>query len=329
MVVRSPKRTLTVTVLARQPPPRAGASPRRRTCARRGRAGPSWSWRSTAKVSSWPTDFASRLATTGRGSSPRASAASWRPLATPTRPAQGVLGDGGQVPHRHHPEGVQAPGGGRAHPPQGPHRHRVEEGQLLVGQDHHDARARAGALGGEHRLGGPRRQLGQQLGPGHAHGAVEVQVVAHRLADGPGHVGGWAEEAAGPGDVEEGLVEGDALDHRSEAVEHRVEVLAHLRVAGEAARQEDGVRAAAPGLDRRHGRVDAEGARLVGAGGHDARVRRRRPRSPGARPARGRRGPPPAAKKASMSTCITVQASTLRVDGRRSDHGGTASRVSH
>ncbi len=77
----------------------------------------------------------------------------------------------------------------------------------------------------------------------------------------------WTEDPTGPGDVEEGLVQGDALHQRGEIVEDFVELHADLGVAGEASRQEDGVRAPPAGFDRGHGRVDAEGPGFVGAGG--------------------------------------------------------------
>ena len=76
----------------------------------------------------------------------------------------------------------------------------------------------------------------------------------------------------GTADVEEGLVQGDALHERREGVEDGVQALAVVVVAIEPGREEDGVGAQAAGPDRGHGRVHPEHAGLIGAGGHHAAV---------------------------------------------------------
>ena len=58
------------------------------------------------------------VGTTGSGSSPRASAARWAPLALPETAHHRVGRDGGQVAHGAHAEVVQALRRGRAHAPQ-------------------------------------------------------------------------------------------------------------------------------------------------------------------------------------------------------------------
>jgi hypothetical protein len=74
----------------------------------------------------------------------------------------------------------------------------------------------------------------------------------------------------GAGHVEERLVEADPLHEGRVAAEDLEDLGADLAVAGVAARQEQRVRAQAPGVRRRHGREDAVGTGLVRRGRHHA-----------------------------------------------------------
>ena len=79
-----------------------------------------------------------------------------------------------------------------------------------------------------------------------------------------------AERGAAAGHVEERLVQADRLDQRRVGREDRHHLLGQLAVALRAAGQEDAVRAAARRRAQRHGRLDAELARLVRGGHHHA-----------------------------------------------------------
>src|SRR5262249_14410264 len=62
---------------------------------------------------------------------------------------------------------------------------------------------------------------------------------AHRLAQAAPGLGRRAEEARGPGEVEEGLVEREPFDERREAAEDLEDALGLARVAAHVAAQED------------------------------------------------------------------------------------------
>jgi hypothetical protein len=186
----------------------------------------------------------------------------------PQRADEGVDRQGGQVPDGAHGEAVESPPGGRPHAPEGAHGVAVEEDQLVLGADDDHARPGhgAGAAGaGLGRLGG---ELRRQLAGGHPDRAAEAELVGDEPPQAPGDAGGLAEQAAGAGHVEEGLVERQPLDERGHGAEQVEDLLADLGVAPVAAPQEDGRGAEALGPGRRHGRVDAVAAGLVGRRRH-------------------------------------------------------------
>ena len=63
------------------------------------------------------------------------------------------------------------------------------------------------------------RDLGHELGRGHADRDRQLQLVVDRGLDGARHLDGRAEERLGAGHVEEGLVDGDLLDGRRVATQ--------------------------------------------------------------------------------------------------------------
>jgi hypothetical protein len=79
-----------------------------------------------------------------------------------------------------------------------------------------------------------------------------------------------AEQLGRGGDVEEGLIDRELLDQLGVALEDRHDPLGDLGVELHAGVQVDGVGAAPVGLGDRHGRVDAELAGRVVAGGDHA-----------------------------------------------------------
>ena len=71
-------------------------------------------------------------------------------------------------------------------------------------------------------------------------------------------------------DIHEGLVDGDLLDQRREVAQALHDLVGHLAVIAAVVRDDQQARAQAQGPAHRHGRVDAEAAGGVGAGGHHA-----------------------------------------------------------
>ena len=146
----------------------------------------------------------------------------------------------------------------------------MEEGELLVGRHHHDTATGPDAEPVGHRLGRFGRQLGHQFAPTHTHRARQSELAAHPLTYGLGDGRAVSQQLAGSGHVQEGLIERDAFDQWGHVFEDGVQPPALLHVAVEPSVDEHGRRAQAAGHCRRHGRVHAEHAGLVGAGGHHA-----------------------------------------------------------
>ncbi len=97
-------------------------------------------------------------------------------------------------------------------------------------------------------LGGPglgrlRRQLGHQFVRPRSDGAVEADLVPDPLPQSDGGSRGRTEETARVADVEEGLVQPEALDQGGEGAEDVVEAFAVGVVQLEPWRQDDQVRA--------------------------------------------------------------------------------------
>ena len=194
----------------------------------------------------------------------------------------GQVADGASRPRRSSRARVAGPT-----PHSADDRQRVQEGQLLARRHDHDARARrrrppAVDLG----LGRLRGQLGQQLRRRHARAARELQLRRRRRAGAAPAIA-----AAGPNSRRAPVTSRKASSREigstsgRVAPEDRLDLPAHLLVAGVVAGQEHRLRAQPPGDGRRHGRVDAEAPGLVGRRRHHAplaRRRRRRPAGPAA-----------------------------------------------
>ncbi len=146
-------------------------------------------------------------------------------------------------------------------------------------------------------------QLGQQFGGPDADGASDAVRVVHLLLDAQGDGARRAEQPPAAGDVEVGLIDGGDLDEVGVPPQQLDDAAVHSEIGLHVDRQEHPPRAEPLGLEDGHGAVDAEDARLVGAGGDHAAAAalaaddHRRPRSS------GRRACSTEAKKASMSRC--------------------------
>ena len=106
--------------------------------------------------------------------------------------------------------GESLPGDG-PDPPDEPDRQRVEE-RSFAGRLHHDQPVGLGHLRGD---------LGEVLGAGRADRDRQPDLGAHALADAVADDLCRTEQVDRAGDVEERLVDGDALHERREVAEHR------------------------------------------------------------------------------------------------------------
>ena len=147
----------------------------------------------------------------------------------------------------------------RADTPQRGHRERVQEPELVGRIDDHHAASGPGPGRRSPGLGRLRRQLGQELHPGHPDRTGQALLVEHPLSDRPGDRRAVAVEAPDPGDVEERLVEGDRLDQRGQVAEDRHHPGAHVPVVGVVTGQEHGIGAEPTGPHRRHRRSARRG----------------------------------------------------------------------
>ena len=179
------------------------------------------STRSWLKVSSWPIDLFGRFGLTGSGSSPRARAARWAPLALPRRRTSVSSGQRGQVAHGAHAEAVQALRRGGPHAPERLDVVGVEE--LELGRRFDEDDAGPGLQTGPARpgLGGAGGELGDHLGAPDPHRAAEAELVAHAAPQVLRDAAGVPEEPHRAGHVHEGLVEPDRLHDRGHVVEDR------------------------------------------------------------------------------------------------------------
>ena len=221
-----------------------------------------------------------------------------RPEGVPQR----ALVEVGQLPDGADPEPFEPLERDRADSPQPRHGKRVEERQLPAWVDLDHPGAGDHPLGRGARLGGHRRQLGEELVGGDSDRAPEVELSGDVAPDAGCDLDTLTEQARGARDVEEGLVEGERLDERRVALEDLVHLRADLAVQGVVAGKEHGLRAAPAGDGRGQGRMHAEPARFVRRRRHHpAAGRSHRPR-PAFRASSGRRRSSTDTKKASMST---------------------------
>ena len=132
-------------------------------------------------------------------------------------------------------------------------RERVEELELLAGWDAEEPV----------RLGDAARHLGEELRARDSHRHGDAHALAHISAQALGDLDGRARDPAHPADVQECLVDGEALDERRRVLEDLVERFARLRVSGHARRHDDGVGAKASCLGAAHRGPHAVCLRLV------------------------------------------------------------------
>src|SRR5690606_30384326 len=98
----------------------------------------------------------------------------------------------------------------------------------------------------------------------------EAGAFEHGSFDAPPNLKGRSEQGHGSGDVQKGFVEGERLDGVGELRKHPMYVPTDARVLLHVASHEDPLGTELPSTEARHGRINAEAARLVGSGGHDA-----------------------------------------------------------
>src|SRR5258705_3121541 len=161
----------------------------------------------------------------------------------------GELADGPEAPPRQHLARA------RPHTPETLQRERGEEGGLAAfGHDHEAV-----------WLAEVRADLGAQLVRRDADRDDETEAFSHRTLDLFGHRDRTTEQMLGRGHVEERLVQRDRLHQRRLLVKDRHDRIGRLEIAVEVAWHVDAIRTE-PSRDReRHGRANAEGARLVGS----------------------------------------------------------------
>ena len=158
------------------------------------------------------------------------------------------------------PVGVQLGRGDRADPPEPLDRQRVQE--LLLAVRRHPQQAVGLADGAGH--------LGEVLGAGDADRDRQPDLVAHPSPQRRADRLGIPDQPAQPADVEERLVDRDALDQRRGVVEDLEDRAARLDVRREARRHHERVRAQPLRLPPAHRRLHAVRLGLVARGEHDA-----------------------------------------------------------
>ena len=135
-----------------------------------------------------------------------------------------------------------------------------EEGALVLWRHDNDA------VGFGHLRG----HFGQVLGAGNPDRERKADFVPDASTDRDGDLGGRPEEVDSAGDVEERLVDGDALDPGSEVVKDGHDLVAELLVAVEVATDEGEVGAEFAGRPPGHAAAHAVLSGFVGGGEHDA-----------------------------------------------------------
>ncbi len=136
----------------------------------------------------------------------------------------------------------------------------MEEAELVIGW--HDQEA----VGLRHRA----RDLCEELRPRDANRDRETDLVEDPLPQPSRDLRRLPGEAFEPSNVEERLVDREALHERRRVLEDREDGLARLRVGGHPRRHDDCVRAESARLAAAHRRLDAVRLRLVAGREHDS-----------------------------------------------------------
>ena len=167
---------------------------------------------------------------------------------------------------------MQLVGGDRAHPPQSPHRQRVQEFQLVI-RRYQQQPVRFSFLAGD---------LGEELRAGHPDGDGQTDPFAHvgaQLRADLYRCAGNPEQSA---DIEKGLVDRERLHDRRAIAKHLEHRVAGLGVGAHARRHHHGVRAHPPRLRAAHRGAHAVGLGFIACRQHDAATDDTgRPRRPG------------------------------------------------
>jgi hypothetical protein len=172
---------------------------------------------------------------------------------------QRALAQVGHVGHRPHAPAVQLGRGLLAHAPEQLDRQRVQELALAVGLDDEQAV----------RLADPARDLGQELGPGHADRDRQADPFPDLLAQPRRDLGGRTGDHAQATHIQERLVDGDALDQRRRVMEDLEHGLAGRGVGRHPRLDDDRVGAQQERLPAAHRRAHAAALGLVARRQHD------------------------------------------------------------
>ena len=153
---------------------------------------------------------------------------------------EGRLLELGDLADRLDPDLAELPPGCRPDSPEALDGEGVEEVELLPGRDAQEA------VGLRHAA----RNLGEELRTRDSDRDGNADALADVAAEALGDLARGARDSAHPADVEEGLVDGQALNKRRRVLEDAVESLARLRVGGHARRNDDRARGrgGGPGL---------------------------------------------------------------------------------
>ena len=201
-----------------------------------------------------------RTRSTCRGSRLFASACRCRPDARPTISIRRSSSNAASCPTRGQADRVELRLRDRSDAPQPLDRQRVQELDLAIRR--HDQQPV--------RLGRRARDLGQVLRARDAHGDRQPDLAAHPFAQPRRDRRRRSRDAFEAADVEERLVDRDALHVGSGVPEDVEDRLARLDVRVEVRRHHDEVRTQAPRRRATHRRADAAGLGLVARGHHHA-----------------------------------------------------------
>ena len=219
-----------------------------------------------------PTECADLVVRTWRGSTLVASADSLSPAAVPSRCRKVGVRRLGELADGVDPHGRKPGTSHRADAPNQPDRQRIEKLPLLPDRDDDQP------VG----LGNLRCDLGQVLRAGHADRDGQADLVLDPAANRRRNADGRTEQGDRASDVEERLVNRDAFNQRREVVKDRHDLIAEALVLVKVAADEAQGRTQLAGSASRHPAADAERARFVRGGQHDATADRDR------NPAQGR-----------------------------------------
>ena len=207
-----------------------------------------------------PTECADLVVWIRRGSTLVASDESLSPAAPPEQVSQIGVRRLGELADGAYPDTGQPGARDGADAPDESDRERAEELPLLPDRDDDQP------VG----LRDLRRDFRQVLRARDADRDGQADLVLHPTANGRGDADRRAEQRDRTGDVEERLVNGDALDEWREVAEHRHDLIAQALVLAEVAADEPQRRAQLAGAAARHATRDTERAGFVGRGEHDA-----------------------------------------------------------